>query len=122
MNLKRFEIFIKLMRLTTSDQDGEALVALRKANAILMEANLDWEDLLRSKVTVRQTDQQPKPTGKVFNNANEINKMFEALFKKVPESSPFRSGFLNSLHEWWEDKGFLTEKQYNAVLKSYERI
>lgn len=123
MDLKRFETFIKLMNLTTSDQDGEALVALRKANAVLMESNINWEQLLRSKVSVKDAGQnQTTYKGRQFTNTAEIDAMFDALFKKIPTTSSFRTGFLDDVHKWWEEKGFLTEKQYNAVLKSYERI
>ena len=124
MDNKRFETFIKLMKMTTSNQDNEALVALRKANAIMMESNLDWEQLLKSKVTVKSDVPQTaanQATGVIYNNADEINAMFAALFKKVLPGSSFRA-FIDDVHKWWESKGFLTEKQYNAILKSYERI
>jgi hypothetical protein len=32
------------MMLTTSTNDGEALIALRKANRILAEARINWEE------------------------------------------------------------------------------
>lgn len=48
----KLDLFIKLMRMTSSSNDGEALVALRKSEAMLRAANLDWEKLLRGKVTV----------------------------------------------------------------------
>ncbi len=43
---KDFLLFGKLMALTTSDNDGEALAALRKANAILKRGGLTWQALL----------------------------------------------------------------------------
>ncbi len=43
---------IKLLKMTTSSSDGEALVAMRKANEKLSELGGDWEKLLRGKVTV----------------------------------------------------------------------
>lgn len=43
---------IKLMLMTTSPNDGEALVAMRKANSWLRSANADWEMILRGKVTL----------------------------------------------------------------------
>lgn len=46
------ELLIKLMRLTESNQENEALAALRKANEHLKRMKWDWERLLRGKVTV----------------------------------------------------------------------
>lgn len=51
------ELLIKLMKLTTSNIDAEALLALRKANEQLSKLTTqgkpaDWETLLRGKVTL----------------------------------------------------------------------
>jgi len=46
------EKLIKLIRLSESSNDAEALAALRAANALLKRAGWDWEKLLRGKVTV----------------------------------------------------------------------
>lgn len=46
------ELLIKLLKLTTSSNDGEALLASRKANEVLGKFGGDWEALLRGKVTV----------------------------------------------------------------------
>ena len=43
---------IKLLRMTESDNDGEALTALRKANAFLRSAGWDWEKLVNSKIKI----------------------------------------------------------------------
>ena len=48
----KLDLFIKVLLMTTSDTDGEALAALRRANAMLRSANVDWDKLLRGKVTV----------------------------------------------------------------------
>lgn len=38
--------FLKIMRLSTSDADGEALSALRKANSMLKAAGMDWASII----------------------------------------------------------------------------
>jgi hypothetical protein len=43
---------IKLLKLTTSPNDAEALLAARKANEVLGNFGGDWEALLLSKVTI----------------------------------------------------------------------
>lgn len=40
---------IKILNLCTSDADGEALSALRKANSILKDNKMNWNDLLENK-------------------------------------------------------------------------
>jgi Protein of unknown function (DUF2786) len=42
------ERLTKLMRMTTSPNDGEALNALRKANELLKAAKMDWQQVLNS--------------------------------------------------------------------------
>jgi len=116
------EIFIKLMGMTTSRFDGEALVALRKANAMLMGANLTWQELLAGKVRVapsqaaspRHGTAKPR-TNNRHDDQDEINALFEAAFAGARGS--FKE-FLDSIHEWWEQKLFLTDRQYEALRKA----
>lgn len=49
---KILEKLIKLMKMTTSSNDGEALTAVRMANGILARDGYAWETLLRGKITV----------------------------------------------------------------------
>lgn len=50
--LPNLGLLIKLLKMTTSSVDGEALIAIRKANEQLAKFGGDWEALLRGKVTV----------------------------------------------------------------------
>lgn len=139
--------FVKLMMLTMSENDGEALVALRKANAMLAAADVNWEEFLTLVGTENQKPQQPqqqsatpqrsssssKPpweddddfadvgrdakTGR-YTDADTINKLFERAFAKTRRSSSGFREFLDSVHEFWERAGFLTEKQYHAVRRA----
>jgi hypothetical protein len=45
-------LLIKLMKLTASTNDAEALLAIRKANEQLQKFGGDWERLLQGRVTV----------------------------------------------------------------------
>lgn len=49
--------FIKVMMLTTSDQDGEALSAIRTANNFLKKNNLTWENVLRSGLSAKPKEE-----------------------------------------------------------------
>jgi hypothetical protein len=48
----KLDTLIKVLLMTTSDNNSEALAAMRRANHLLKIANVDWEKLLKSKVTV----------------------------------------------------------------------
>jgi len=126
------ERFVKLMMMTASDNDGEALVALRKANAILAEANVNWEEFLQAVDTNKTVTAKPKEKppwdsdgfsdiGRnahgQYTDADEINMLFEKVYAKTRPGSSFME-FLDSVHTWWENNGFLTEKQYSAIRKS----
>jgi hypothetical protein len=133
-------MFVKLMMMTTSPHDGEVLTAIRKANAILAGANVNWAEFLtavsaaskaadnefrkppsqRRKTAAAADEANPftdvgKGSAEKFDDATIIDPMFEAAFTSA--SGGFRD-FLDSVHEWWEDKGFLTEKQYYAVKRA----
>ena len=120
-------IFVKLMMMTTSPHDGEALTAIRKANAILASANVNWEEFLKaltssspqsssSKVADDEFEDVGRRSGK-HDDEKEINRLFARAFSNTPKNSGFRN-FLDSVYEWWEEKGFLTEKQYQAIKRA----
>jgi hypothetical protein len=130
--------FIKLMMLTTSENDSEALVALRKANALLAEANVNWEEFLNAvsaSKAVAQSSKAPTTHAKApwedddgfsdvgrdarghYTDADEIDRLFEKAYANTRPSSGFRE-FLDSVHAWWEGNRFLTEKQYAAIRKA----
>ena len=121
MQARQFERFIKVMRLTTSPVEGESLAAIRMANSLLAEANLDWEDFLRRKARIVRGPAQKIYNGRKYTNATEIKMMF---FKVLANTSPDTSfyNFVASLSDWWFDNDYLTEKQYKALKDAYLRI
>jgi hypothetical protein len=50
--LPKQEMLLKLLKMTTSSNDGEALVAIRKANGLLQTAGWDWDKLIAGKIKV----------------------------------------------------------------------
>lgn len=119
-----FEIFIKLMMMAQSSNDAEALTALRKANAKLASINRNWEELLRGKVAMSDFPNAPpmggdlRTSGGVKHTDPFISTMLDDLMREV--KGGFRD-FIESINEWWEQKGFLTEKQYNTIKKSWDQ-
>ena len=51
-----------------------------------------------------------------ITEADEIEDLFDKAFRNFPESE-----FLESVYEWWESKGFITPKQFEAVEKIADR-
>lgn len=49
---KELTILIKLLKMTTSSHDHEALSAMRLANAQLLKLGTDWDDLISGRVTL----------------------------------------------------------------------
>jgi hypothetical protein len=127
-------LFIKLMMLTTSPNDSEALTALRKANAMLAQANVNWQEFLSAVEINKSSTATPRRTYYYSDNAftdvgsskawnrhtdsAEINALFESAFRNVGHGG-FRD-FLDRVHQWWQEKGFLTEKQFEALRRSAE--
>jgi hypothetical protein len=118
--------FIKLMMMTTSSHDQEALTAIRKANAILASANVNWEEFLNAtEAAAAKTNTNSGFTSygsqfsrqTSFTDAAEIDPLFDRAFANVSSGASFRH-FLESIHEWWENKGYLTEKQLQALRKA----
>ena len=126
---------IKFMMMTTSDSDGEALTAIRKANAILKEQQVNWQEVLMGikpdqSFRVPPSKRRPEPDDYEraanssrgfaghktrYDDAVEIEKMFETALHETRGRGVH--GFVESIHEWWQDKGFLTEAQYLALKK-----
>jgi hypothetical protein len=51
-DLPKQDLLVKLLKMTTSNNDGEALTAMRKANALLLTAGWDWDKLIAGKIKV----------------------------------------------------------------------
>lgn len=51
-DLPNLDLLIKCLKMTHSTNDGQALVAMRKANEQLLKFGGDWETLLRGKVKI----------------------------------------------------------------------
>lgn len=118
----KFDQFVKLMMMTTSTHDGEVLNAIRMANSMLASTNQNWDELLHSKVRMEApSSSRPQASGKRrHTDAREIDPMFQELFDTVSQSSSFYK-FVESVHTFWEQNGFLTDNQYQAISKAARR-
>lgn len=127
----KFETFLKVMEMTTSSHDNEALTALRKANNLLAEQNMTWTELLRAKVKFARTTAEER-TDEAYKKDREkkghhvgpdeaLDIMFEELLNSISPDSTFRDTVLDVL-QWWEEKGFLTARQYEMICNAHSRI
>jgi len=131
MDAKSKSLFIKLMSMTTSSHDGEALVAIRKANAILAEANVNWEEFLAALDQSKSSYMTPpskRPQAKrdptefhdvdaKHHDSTTIDIMFEKAFDRTPSGSSFYE-FLQSVHDYYVQRGYHTDKQYQAIRRA----
>jgi len=47
---------VKLLNLSSSNNEGEAISAIKKANSLLKESNSSWEDILKEKPETNKFD------------------------------------------------------------------
>lgn len=117
MKLADFNKLQKLMAMTASDNDGEALNALRAANAILKKYDITWERVFKRLVTVEIEEAPSEPPSSA---ARDIA-LEAALDKALKSSSGGFRDFLLSLQAQWHEKGWLSPAQREAVFKAARR-
>jgi hypothetical protein len=108
--LAQFRQLVKVMALTTSPSDAEALAAVRRANAVLAAANLTWPDVLNRVVTVEQ------PLEQVLNGHGRTPDAEELLGEA--ETLDLRQGhadFVATLRERYDARGHLTTNELSAL-------
>jgi|SRR5580700_863352 hypothetical protein len=121
MSVDSFRKLRKLMQLTLSDNDEEALGALRKANALLRAHAYDWNSafdrLIKVESPVEMAQHQPSQTlRRADPEAERINNAFEAIEESDPRGS--FADFIASLREQWDRSNRLTVAQKEALFKA----
>jgi hypothetical protein len=137
MTPDRLQKLIRLMMLTTSNRDGEALAALRKAQAFLAEGGQNWEEFLtplangkappreEPKAQAHQAYQRPPGGGwqrskPAWDEYEDAETMIEYLIEsgRLPDSLV---DFVTSLQGSLAKYGRLTENQMRALRNIYRR-
>lgn len=113
----------KVLAMTTSENDGEALTAIRKANAILKKGNLSWADVLERTVSAGPSVVvnagpigEPKPAQEATLE-EQIQHAFDTL-RGVPLGG-FRI-FIDSLEEQFNEKKYLSQAQRAPLFEAYK--
>lgn len=130
MQLDRSKL-AKVLALTASDKEGEAINAMRLANKMLEQAGLTWGAVLeqRAAVSIRVFDFTPGGDKGAFDtgdtpdpgtNKPVIDQMFATVFAVAPEGE-FKD-WLMSINDQWNRYQRLTPSQYDGLRRSYARV
>ena len=111
---------VKLLMLTTSSFDGEALAAIRKANQMLCDAKTSWQQYFQ------QLSKPPEPAYRRPNtppnyeyDRDKIDRAFDILDREINAENPTKfEEFLQSLHDQWVRRGSLSAKQKAALYRA----
>lgn len=123
--------------LTQSDNDHEALAAIRKANQLLAVYNLNWEGYLgvakQMDIDEQESREPPHPASECpssyddyslqgMNNRERTIKMFRVVKARLEEEGSDAISFIHSLEDGFAKYGSLTANQYYALKKFYDRV
>lgn len=129
----------KLLAMTTSANDHEALAALRRANAMLKAADQTWADVLSSQTTISigfvdrdppwTHDMTPKPSPQTdepwvpphLQNVDVIQMMLAKVNEQPRVGHEDFWEFVDNCKKRVERHGNLTQGQYNALRRCYAR-
>lgn len=124
---------VKLLAMTTSDNDGEALNALRMANKMLAAEKMTWEQVLAVQGSNISITLQRRPMTESYDTREVwvpphlkdkpvIEQMFRTIYAKTGAADTGFKEWLDSVHGWWEKNGSITQGQYQALRRSYGRV
>lgn len=131
MTLKDFEQLKKFMNMTESGADAEVVMAVRKANALLLKYSYNWDAVFKRLVTLEVEEAQPEratappPRSQGARPAPvpatvdpvRVNRLFEQALENVHPNSPFRAT-VEDIHSKWEKYGSLSVGQLSVIEKA----
>lgn len=126
----------KLLAMTTSDNDGEALNAVRMANAMIRSADKTWDQVLQTETVINISMARSQPSERPYNAEDDkdwvppahltdkimIPAMFRAIYNQPRTDNEEFWQWLDSVHQQWIDRQRLTPKQYQGVRRTYARV
>jgi hypothetical protein len=118
MKMATFNKLKKMLSLTVTENDHEALAAIRAANRIIVEEGITWERVLNRTINVIaevETDpeqQRPATNGEAPAVRREIDDLLDKAEDRKPDNE-----FVASLREQWDRKRWLSERQIDALRK-----
>jgi len=121
MTIQELNKFEKLLAMTNSSNDAEALVAIRKANRMLAEARITWKELLSKQVTQEGDGMEAGSAAPDINTAtdNHIQLCLDTL--RGVNLGDF-SNFIIDLDRVWKQNKYLTPGQRKPLFDAYKRF
>ncbi len=110
---------LKLLDLTNSENDAEALNAIRKANEVRKKAGWQWADVFAKTVSPRNnlppSVHRPPPPPKFVT----VETMFDEILKRnLGDVLRARIEQLKYVYEWTES---LSGEEVNTLINTYNR-
>lgn len=122
MKVADFVQLRKLMMMTTSASDNEALTAIRKANEVVRRSGVTWEDVFARLVTVEPgVEAAPAESGGDPDAGPSAAYLAELLEEASEGAHGSWLDFVSSLSEQFEATGRLSRGQVEALERSRDR-
>lgn len=124
MKVAEFNLLKKLMAMTTSDVDAEALMAIRRANDILKRNATDWDKVFSRLVTLdveAASEVRGQPAGNARTAAGRARYLGDLLDDAEGSASGTFVDFVASVREQFERTGDLSSAQVEALERSRQR-
>jgi hypothetical protein len=118
VKLDDFKRLKGMMDRTTSENDNEALVALRAANRLLARENLTWTRVLDRSVQLA-VPFESRSTAEGQTDDDEMETLFDAALNGTKVGS-FRDT-LQSIYSQWQANGRISARQREVVEEAAER-
>lgn len=113
--------FVKILKLTTSPVDGEALAAVRKANEILKRENFEWEHFVLGKIHHKSGPGEERPFSPKYSDEiirpDQIADALSLLLSRVDGLGQKTVSMLYSFKSQFDKRGNLSDRQKEVLLK-----
>lgn len=103
----------KLLNLTTSSNDAEALAAIRAANRMLADERILWDGVFAGAFRQAQVE--------VEAHEASIDEMIEDLLGAADTVPSSTVAFVESLQLYYRKEGYLTKRQRENLERTWER-
>lgn len=116
---------LNVLNLTTSDNDNEALTAMRTANNILKKHKLDWHKFynIPKEQPKYQYEPPPKQEPRQEPKKKKSSQVIEMIsFIRENAWDGFNFDFIDSLEDSFNKYGSLTNKQFKALAKIFNMM
>lgn len=110
---------MKLLELTSSDHDGEALAAIRKANELLEAKGLRWAQFIEQLTGIPEkqlrSSDQPRTARRGTMTYTELEAIFEQIDSLYHLLSDNQKDWVERMREAWENATSLSKRQEEIV-------